>query len=127
MPKVGQLRNLNEKHFVVMRQIGDRIDQLRKQERSLIPTGGRLGIGSAWFDPMIQAEALEEFLRWYRKGYLAPVCAEKATKYTREIIKRWNANPRGVPINGAYELHRDKDCAGPMIQWALMILHALEG
>lgn len=122
MPKVGTLRNLSEKNLSAMRCIRDRADRFRAEERKLTPEYGRLAVGSAHFDPMLYAEVLEEMLRWYGKGWSANKASDKASELGREVVRRWNANPRGIPISGMYELHRDKDCAESIIQWALIIL-----
>lgn len=82
--------------FATMRQIQEQIDRWEEKAKSLQPSNGQIGIGCAWFDELLKADAVREFMLQVRHGK-TPQEAEKIAKtYSQETIVQHNEKRKDI-------------------------------
>lgn len=104
-----------ERVFVLMREIDAEAETFDRRARALEPPPGSLPVGAAHLDERLKCEALRDFLRGMRNGDPPQAAANRALEDSRELVRRWNANPRAVSFGGKHELQRWEDTCAAML------------
>lgn len=102
-----------------MRAIGDRASRYHQESSKLYPPSGTIGVGCAWFDPLLKASMLDEMLRYLRKGHTPQEAFDQAEIHGIYLVMMHNRNPPGVAINGKWELERWNRSGQDILLWAL--------
>lgn len=84
--------------FATMREIGTDAERLMERSRKLTPPYGTVAFGGGHMDYFLPANALDEFLRAVRRGYLPDTAALLAKAASVEAVRKWNRH-RGDDVH----------------------------
>lgn len=108
--------------FAAMREIGADAERRMERSRKLMPPFGTVAVGGAHMDDFFPANALEEFLRAIRRGYLPEPAALLAKAASVEAVRKWNRS-RGDD----YVVHRYVRTADDVVDDAARKINAALG
>jgi hypothetical protein len=96
--------------FAEMRAIGEVADHVRRTAARMAPPYGTVGLGSADFDYLLEAEVLDEFLRSLRSGSDPEQAHRCAVAMGELVVQRWNLHGSKARATFGHRanLHRDQ-------------------
>ena len=120
-----------ERVFEAMRRIDRKADERFRRGQRLAPRTGEVATGGEYHELTCKAEALRRFLALLRFGEDPEESASRAKEYARQLVAKWNANPRAVSMAAGgwpWTLQRWEGFADETVEGALRdVCRALKG